>query len=222
MTSQSSNSIGTPTKRTPVPEARDASWQDMTSGMAEDELRDAIDAAVREPRAWLFEADRLKRAADLVGTRFQAEANTWLWHVEFDESEAERQVAAFALAPVYLMLAGYAIEDLAKGLIVSSDPNDIAWVTSNHLSAEMMCKADVEPVGGEADLVDRLGHRVRWAGRYPAPRIGDARAFADTVRERGWWGNPMRASPGDVAMVNALFDRMRRQLHAAVSTMRSG
>jgi hypothetical protein len=189
-----------------------------SGGMARDELREATDATVRDPRAWLFEADRLKRAADLLGERFQGEANTWLKIAEADKGELRAE--AYSLAPAYLLLAGYAVEDLAKGLIVASKKSDktIKWVTTHHLSKEMVETAGVELLDGESDLVERLHHRVRWAGRYPAPQLKDARAFDETVRERGWWGNPLRVSSGDVAMVDALFGRMRRQLDEAAST----
>jgi hypothetical protein len=43
-----------------------------------EEVRDWIALAQRDPRSWLYEADRLRRAADLVGSRFQGEANEWL------------------------------------------------------------------------------------------------------------------------------------------------
>jgi hypothetical protein len=185
--------------------------------MSRDEIREELESAVCDARAWLVEADRLKRAADIIGTHFQSEANAWFKHALHDGSD-EARTAAFALAPSYLMLAGYAIEDLAKGLIVALDSSaDTArWVSSTHLCDEMMTRAAVELVDAEPDLVERLGHRIRWAGRYPTPHIGDALAFAESVRKRGFFGNPMRASTDDVRMVNELFDRMRQMLDAVL------
>src|SRR5437879_4509976 len=99
--------------------------------MAEsEEVRAWIALAQRDPWAWLYEADRLKRAADLVGSRFQGEANEWLKEALLD-LHAEGSDLAFQLGPTALMLIGYAIEVLAKGLIVATDPSD---ETVKHIS----------------------------------------------------------------------------------------
>lgn len=60
------------------------------------EVRDWIALAQRDPRAWLYEADRLKRAADLVGSRFQGEANEWLKLalLEGEEEEGREQAGS--------------------------------------------------------------------------------------------------------------------------------
>lgn len=149
--------------------------------MAEsEEVRAWIALAQRDPRAWLYEADRLKRAADLVGSRFQGEANEWLKTAQLDLN-AEGSDLAFQLGPTALMLIGYAIEVLAKGLIVATDPSDetVKDISRSHISVALLEDAGVEFRSGDEFLVDQtLYHSVRWFGRYPVPRPRDGQRYA--------------------------------------------
>jgi hypothetical protein len=65
---------------------------------------------------------------DILAVKFQEGANTWLKlaGLEQDEGNDSLRERAFSLAPTYLMLAGYAIEDLAKGLIVAHDGRNVS------------------------------------------------------------------------------------------------
>ena len=65
-------------------------------------------------------------------------------------------------------MAGYAIENLAKGLIVAHDQRDqtIKQITREHVSPDLLQRAGVSFADGESDLVERLAVRVTWAGRY--------------------------------------------------------
>lgn len=183
--------------------------------MSNSDLTDSIDLIVREPIAWLAAADRVKRAADLIADRYQAEAQAAVRAGSASDAEAPP-----SLAPVYLMLAGYAIENLAKAVIVaqSDDPESLRWVTKNHLGAAMLDKACIALQNGQADLVDRLAHHITWAGRYPAPNKRDAQRFASTVAARGsWWGNPTRISTDDARRVNELFGQIRAIAVAMIS-----
>jgi hypothetical protein len=156
--------------------------------MAEsEEVRSWIALAQRDPRAWLYEADRLRRAADLVGSRFQAEANEWLKTAQMD-LDAEGSDLAFQLGPTARMLIGYAIEVLAKGLIVAADQSDetVDRIGRTHIDAALLQEASVEMQAGDAFLVDQtLYHAVRWFGRYPVPRPRDGQRYADQVAAAG-------------------------------------
>jgi hypothetical protein len=101
--------------------------------------------------------------------RFQGEANEWLKAAQLD-LDAEGSDLAFQLGPTALMLIGYAIEVLAKGLIFATDPSEetVKDVSRSHISVALLEDAGVEFVSGEESLVDQtLYHAVRWFGRYP-------------------------------------------------------
>lgn len=185
------------------------------------DVRDWIALAQRDPRAWLYEADRLKRAADLVGSRFQAEANEWL-KVSALGVDAEGRDRAFELAMPALMLIGYAIEVLAKGLIVAGDSSEktVKEVTTSHIDATLLVRAGVEFEPGDEFLVDQtLFHAVRWAGRYPVPHLRDGTRYADQVAVSGGsiFSHPGAVSTDHYRRACELFDRMREQLAGALA-----
>src|SRR3954447_18242499 len=119
--------------------------------MAEsDDVRSWIALAQRDPRAWLYEADRLKRAADLVGSRFQGEANEWVKYSALGVDETEGSDLGFQLGPTALMLIGYAIEVVAKGLIVAADQSEatIDRISRKHIDHVLLEEAGAELVAG--------------------------------------------------------------------------
>lgn len=190
--------------------------------MAEPEdVRSWIAAAQRDPRAWLYEADRLKRAADLVGSRFQAEANEWTKLALLSSDEETGRDRAFQLGQPAFMLIGYAIEVLAKGLIVVADSSDetIGNVSTRHIDAALLTQAGVELEPGEELLVDQtLFHAVRWAGRYPVPHLRDGTRYADQVAASGGsiFSHPGAVSTDHYRRACELFDRMREQLAGVI------
>jgi hypothetical protein len=178
--------------------------------MAASDIQKSIDIVIRNPQAWLDSAARLKRAADIIGNQFQSEAHSHMRSRLAAPSPPEADGNGFDLTPAYLMLAGYAVENAAKAAIVAADNTEqsLKWVSRNHLSVKMLRRAGLALVDGEPDLVERLSHRVMWAGRYPAPNLRDGLRFATSVEERGLWGDPTRASTNDVRLVDELFARM--------------
>lgn len=181
------------------------------------QVRDWIALAQREPRAWLYEADRLKRAADLVGSRFQAEANEWLKHSALGVDETEGSDLAFQLGPTALMLIGYAIEVLAKGLIVAADRSEVTIdrISRSHIDHALLEEAGADLVSGDSFLVDQtLYHAVRWFGRYPVPRPRDGQRYADQVDVAAGsiFSHPGAISTDHYRRACELFDRMRAQL----------
>jgi hypothetical protein len=178
-----------------------------------EEVRDWIALAQRDPRAWLYEADRLRRAADLVGSRFQGEANEWLKASSLD-LDAEGSELAFQLGPTALMLIGYAIEVLAKGLIVAADPADetVKRISRSHIDAALLEEAGAELLSGDAFLVDQtLYHAVRWFGRYPVPHPRDGQRYANQVAAASGsiFSHPGAISTDHYRRACELFDRMR-------------
>lgn len=193
--------------------------------MADPDVERALNAAFREPAAWLDQADQLKRAADHLLVGFQNDVAGWVNLATLEEAppqileiasnSAKGHLSAFSLGPVYLMVAGYAIENTAKGLIVARDDSEatIRWITREHVSAKLLSKAGITLIDGEPDLVRRMEARVRWAGRYPVPKTPNE---LEAAREGMLWTNVLRVSSGDGSIVNALYARMRTGLEAAV------
>lgn len=168
-----------------------------------------IAAAGSDPAAWLQSAGRLKRAADILAPVYQAEMQL-AFQMYGITGEPDVPEAQLELAPVYLMLAGYALENLAKGLIAARER---VLPPAQHLSEGLMKRAGVDLESGEPALVSRLGLYLTALGRYPVPRINDASKLIHT----GPMTNPMRYSTNDPNEINPLYDRMWEALDQRIA-----
>jgi hypothetical protein len=106
-------------------------------------------------------------SADLVGDRFaEAIGNP------MKDRESDQYVY---VGGVFLMLAGFAIEALLKGILIAGNPTTVSqgrlpkWLL-NHDLAGLMQRANVRLTEAEAELLRRLTEAVQWRGRYPVPR----------------------------------------------------
>lgn len=164
-----------------------------------------VEAGARDPCAWLESADALKRAADLLASTYQAEMQQAFLHGPPDPARARSR-----LGPVYLMLAGFAVENLAKGIIVTRTPTEPP--PSTHLDALLVSRAGITLVDGEPELVRRLGLFLTALGRYPVPLPKDApKLVFETILAA-----PTRVSTNDPLLVDALYKRMRETLVAGI------
>ncbi len=119
------------------------------------------------PFAWQGTAESLMRAADALLPLVQAET-----HPSSDDSSPT--ALAVPVGAVYMMLAGFAIENLAKAAIISqgqpSTSNDkLAKDLNTHDLVDLLGRAAVTLTAEESFLAERLQVFVEWAGRYPIP-----------------------------------------------------
>jgi hypothetical protein len=171
--------------------------------------------SAQDPGNWLFAADTLKESADVL-LRTSEEARRKL----VDAFKADRPDLAETLAdiagepfllPVYLLLAGLAIENVAKGIAVAHDPTHIkpgkggSLTKWGHIGAQLFDELGIPLDEAETALVERLRDYVIWAGRYPAPQTGK-QLEASRVPDR----------PARPAAIDALFDRLRSELVAVI------
>jgi hypothetical protein len=141
------------------------------------------EAKAQNPGGWLAIAEALKRSADLLLAESDQEwiRLTAAWKKsewpDLAETLADVHAAPF-LWPVYLQLAGLALENLARGIAVARDPSLVAPDSKGrlvrkwgHINAALFSKLGIELNAEEAALVERLGVYVEWAGRYTVPRF---------------------------------------------------
>lgn len=142
---------------------------------------------LRNPRRWLEQAERLKEVADAV-YRMELEDTARLLAQVTEVEEAVRREAGQAMPPwrgrrlgsVHLMLCGYALENLMKGLLLADDPSLILEspsarhaVLANQLRRHSL-KEHLREQGVSLDdegwqAVREAEHAVLWTGRYPGP-----------------------------------------------------
>src|SRR5262249_50282587 len=94
-----------------------------------------------------------------------------------EATDRMEKVGWFAsVGKIALMLEGYAVEMLAKAILVSRRPElvgDGRWSgpQKGHPLPELLALIRFEPESAEQkDLVSRLAGFVAWAGRYPIPK----------------------------------------------------
>jgi hypothetical protein len=135
--------------------------------------------AAADPTAWRASARRLHESAELLWRRFAARSGA-KWQDDWGD------------LPGALMLAGFALENLAKGLIIAREPERVRrdhlqkWSKgAGHELGDLLRGAGVDvAAGGEALTIERLEYHARWAGRYPVPMWFPENAPLDSLGHR--------------------------------------
>ena len=134
------------------------------------------------PESWRGSARALKVCADLVFVSHRRAVDAVIGG---NVSEAMR--GGIAIGPVFFFLAGLAIENLVKGLLVlhggveahrASLPGEL----KGHGIWARVARLKISLSPEEAQLVRRLETAVEWAGRYPVPREATEPLGSDTSR----------------------------------------
>lgn len=134
---------------------------------AEAMFRQNFDKVARMPFAWRMTAESLLRAARALVPLMQADNRASLDPMQntFDPP----------VTPVYMLLAGLVIENLAKARLVAerSSPatvgEDLAGDLKTHNLIDLLDRARLTLTADESHLAERLQAFVEWAGRYPIP-----------------------------------------------------
>jgi hypothetical protein len=132
-----------------------------------------------EPAAWLLHARALRQAAEDLWVSGNA-------HARNPGSELGATVLAQSTAPgfvppetggttsdVCLMVFGFALENLAKGIIVCRDPSLVSrvrlktWHGKGHDLVALFVRAGLSVSPEENDTLARVSRIAEWKGRYP-------------------------------------------------------
>jgi hypothetical protein len=133
------------------------------------------DHLAAEPMAWHESAWVLKDCAKIIGERFVAD----LLSKTPPEGKTTIGLPPIAYGPVFQMLAGYALEDLLKAILIAHDPGIVKderrWekFTSGHNLAAMCDIAGINLEEPQRRFLDRLTDAIKWVGRYPVTRRRD-------------------------------------------------
>jgi hypothetical protein len=150
------------------------------------------------PRSWRLAGVAMQSAAELLWGRIDA---------AFRGSTGEQiQVIANWGGPA-LLLSGYAVENLLKGLRVKqiSDSGGTPLVSSKapavvrvwgHNLPELAKSVGLHLGPHDAELVNTLWRNILWAGKYPTAGDGPGNRFVP------------RIGSNDSEMIRALIDRL--------------
>ncbi len=140
------------TTRTPIDKRSPKSvWDDQYRSLAE------------QPIAWTLMADSLSRVFELLAAQTGR-----------DEEATPRTEPN--LRHVTLMIGGFAIENLLKGLLVSANgpwDQEGRFRLDTHNLMQLAQDTNLGLTDDERLVLERLEVFVKWAGRYPIPKTSD-------------------------------------------------
>jgi hypothetical protein len=149
--------------------------------------------AAAEPTSWHHHARTLRQAAEDLWTAGNA-------HDRAPGSELGATVLAQWTSPeftcpetggstrdVCFMLFGFALENLAKGIIVCRDPKLVAsdrlkkWHGNGHDLSALFDRAKIPVSADERELLTRATRITEWKGRYPVAMTFDDVSLQDPI-----------------------------------------
>jgi len=127
------------------------------------------------PEAWRRTAIGLKRSADIIWDK---------WFGIFSRLDGGKIAKAtpqevgdvYLLLPSFLLLAGLALENALKGLLISNDPSTVdskvKWDigSGGHDLRALFKTIGLSPTSDEKEFIDALTQAILWSGRYPVPK----------------------------------------------------
>lgn len=124
--------------------------------------RSMFERVAQSPDSWLSIAYLLKRAADLVKVELRP---------IIESAATDRQpYHDLMLSHPFMMLNGFAIENLIKGILFGRKPEMASNGKLNcgsHNLKGLSSEAGISLTTSEIDLLERLTIFTVWAGRYP-------------------------------------------------------
>jgi hypothetical protein len=134
-----------------------------------DDAKTTFELIGQSPHVWLSSATQLKRAADLVREELKKILSVY--------PRGRARYEDLVLFNSYMLLAGLALENLTKGILIGRNPNIVSRVNldlkllgnskGGHDLSKLAQQAATNLSPIEIDLIDRLVAFVVWAGKYP-------------------------------------------------------
>jgi hypothetical protein len=171
----------------------------------EELFRRMFQQAADMPDAWRMTADSLLRAAGTLVPLIEADTRAAL--------DPSQNTFDHPVAPVYMLLAGLAIENLAKAKLVAgrSSPATVGDALvpdlKSHDLVDLLHRAGLTLSADESYLAERLQAFVEWAGRYPIPVKLEGQL--PRTHPLGGWGPLNHYLGTDPAAIEALAARLR-------------
>jgi hypothetical protein len=123
------------------------------------------------PITWLINSLSLKRAANII---FNQCLEDFEAKISSDPTDSKNE---WPLTSIYMLLSGFALENLLKGIYIGRNPTFVMegklkkWSSkSGHELLDLAEKTKFELSEDETNLLERLTEFVVWAGKYPIPK----------------------------------------------------
>ena len=185
-----------------------------------DDIRNLIDdiwwenrfeLAAKMPLTWLISARRLRRSADLLHSvaetasqieleRFVQEMEATRGNLPSSRELTDEEMALSldsSVSVVAIMLQGLAIENLAKGILVGRNAEDLvvggSFRRGTHDLVKLVVECKIPLTDKEQNILEITTDYINWRGRYLVPMSVDklrpkqketGNGFIDTLAER--------------------------------------
>jgi hypothetical protein len=181
------------------------------------QYEDAYKELAEDPNRWMSSARNLLAAADHLWVSVRADldvedssADNEGNHADIAQNNAaERPFLQYAA--IYLMVAGFAVENALKAVLVRHQESvrsrmnrgelRMARELQTHNLRSLAQKAGISLSDSEEDLLERLRAYLEWAGRYPVATSARGQGAVQNV-----WGGDQDAISGIFQKVEAAFD----------------
>lgn len=187
---------------------------------SDSDWEDLFEEKARNPVHWAIAASRLKRAAENILN---------VSNEGFQEMDEARKIGTLKkldtlskveIQPIWLLLAGFSLENLLKGLCIHLDPSRINkrkkmnWPGDGHdllklvnlanqfLKKEQRIKLSEE----ETRFLKIAGKHARWVGRYPTA-LGSQEFTEDSKSGLGQWVS-YHPTHRELTIFNQFFERV--------------
>ena len=170
------------------------------------------------PELWEVQARNLAYSAQVLYLRSARATETLIREKPISGTpEASQLLADMSMATIAFMLAGFAIENVLKGIRVQQINIEspvlegdirVKSITSTHNLARLASDAGITLTAEENKLFDKLTDLIIWSGRYPRPKRPED--FMKEDPESG--GLAMALSPSDWSNFVAAFNSLIRRI----------
>ncbi|MGO8733604.1 MAG: hypothetical protein ACLQVM_12540 [Terriglobia bacterium] len=208
----------------------------MITGKDWDELNESIRPLMFRygfllPSSWRRKAARIKYAADRLFDLYEEARTRFLQRFSKEEGgtgcvstwstapEAEfgKDATDMSLITEYLLLMGYALENLLKGILMADHPEyfktgaKITEIRSHNL-VSLCRRCSLVVSAAEEDLLKTLTDHIEWVGKYPVP-LEEAGMYPRKKAD-GRWNGPSDQFGGGKAKttIEGLYSRILEEL----------
>ena len=120
-----------------------------------------------DAQSWLAQAKQLRLSADVIHREWEKIRN----HPQSVPGVRERMLA---YSQSFMLLTGFAFENLLKGILHGQDPNrDLKKKNAGGHGIVKMAKEVTTLTPDELNLLERLEIYLFWAGRYQLPMTSE-------------------------------------------------
>jgi hypothetical protein len=185
--------------------------------MSKNPLNELYSRKWRDSNAWLNIAQHLKLSAEVILKHlFEVSENS-------SASQAVKLNKKVAFMESYMMLTGFAFENLLKGIDIGREPSLIddnklrkkRWPRNGHGISKIAHRIDEKLSAKEIDLFKRLEEFIYWAGRYPVSI--KATEFSNSIEPE----NLTTYKPTDPELVDRLFKQFSKTLIEEIKERRN-